>query len=63
MVSDSTPEELRIKEVNVVRVLIEGGWRAETVQTDDPMQALGVNDRADLARAEAGLAGGEAHPR
>ena len=46
---------------DVVRVLVEGGWRVETVLTQDPMQALGVNDRSDLARA--GLAGGEAHPR
>ena len=46
---------------DVVRVLVEGGWRVETVPTDDPMQALGVNDRTDLARA--GLAGGGAQPR
>jgi bifunctional UDP-N-acetylglucosamine pyrophosphorylase/glucosamine-1-phosphate N-acetyltransferase len=93
-VGDCTPEELRIKEVNVgvycfdagalrwalprlgdanaqgeyqltdvVRVLVEGGWRVETVRTDNPTEALGVNARSDLARAEAGLAGGEAHPR
>lgn len=91
-VGDCTPQELRIKEVNVgvycfdagalwwalprlddtnaqaeyqltdvVRVLVEGGRRVETVLTEDPTQALGVNDRSDLARA--GLAGGEAHPR
>jgi bifunctional UDP-N-acetylglucosamine pyrophosphorylase / glucosamine-1-phosphate N-acetyltransferase len=91
-VGDCTPEELRIREINVgvycfdvgalrwalprlgdanaqgeyqltdvVRVLVEGGWRVETVRIEDPVQALGVNDRSDLARA--GLAGGEAHPR
>jgi bifunctional UDP-N-acetylglucosamine pyrophosphorylase / glucosamine-1-phosphate N-acetyltransferase len=93
-VGDCTPEELRIKEVNVgvycfdagalrwalprlgdanaqgeyqltdvVRVLVEGGWRVETVRTENSTEALGVNDRSDLARAEVGLAGGEAHPR
>lgn len=46
---------------DVVRLLVEGGRRVETVRTQDPTQALGVNDRSDLARA--GLAGGEAHPR
>lgn len=91
-VGDCTPEELRIREVNVgvycfdagalrwalprladanaqgeyqltdvERLLVEGGRRVESVRTQDPMQALGVNDRSDLARA--GLAGGEAHPR
>jgi bifunctional UDP-N-acetylglucosamine pyrophosphorylase / glucosamine-1-phosphate N-acetyltransferase len=48
---------------DVVRVLVEGGWRVETVRTEDSTEALGVNDRSDLARAEVGLAGGEAHPR
>jgi bifunctional UDP-N-acetylglucosamine pyrophosphorylase/glucosamine-1-phosphate N-acetyltransferase len=46
---------------DVVRVLVEGGRRVDTVGTQDPTQALGVNDRSDLARA--GLAGSEAHPR
>lgn len=44
---------------DVVRVLVEGGRRVETVHAQDPREALGVNDRSDLAS----LAGGEAHPR
>jgi bifunctional UDP-N-acetylglucosamine pyrophosphorylase/glucosamine-1-phosphate N-acetyltransferase len=36
---------------DVVRVLVEGRRRVETVRTQDPTQALGVNDRSDLARA------------
>lgn len=37
-----------------VQVLAEGGWRVETVRTDDPRKTLGVNDPADLelVRAE-----------
>jgi bifunctional UDP-N-acetylglucosamine pyrophosphorylase / glucosamine-1-phosphate N-acetyltransferase len=46
---------------DAVRVLVEGGWSVETVRTDDPTEALGVNDRSDLARAD--LAGEEANPR
>lgn len=46
---------------DVVRVLVEGGRRVETVRTDDPIEALGVNDRSDLAWAD--LAADEANPR
>jgi bifunctional UDP-N-acetylglucosamine pyrophosphorylase/glucosamine-1-phosphate N-acetyltransferase len=36
----------------VVEVLAEGGRRVETVRTDNPDEALGINDRTELELAE-----------
>ena len=58
---DDTNAQGEYQLTDVVRVLVQGGWRVESVRTEDPTETLGVNDRSDLARA--GLAGGEAHPR
>ncbi len=40
---------------DVVRVLHEAGHRVESVRADDPTEVAGVNDRAQLAAAEAEL--------
>lgn len=39
---------------DVVQVLVEGGWRVESVRTESVEEALGINDPADLelVRAE-----------
>lgn len=52
---------------DAVQVLAGGGWRVETLRTDDPRETLGVNDPADLELARAGkdpgLAGDDARPQ
>jgi bifunctional UDP-N-acetylglucosamine pyrophosphorylase / glucosamine-1-phosphate N-acetyltransferase len=40
---------------DVIEVLAEAGYLVEAFPTDDPMEAAGVNDRAQLAVAEAEL--------
>ena len=40
---------------DVVAVLAEAGYRVGTLVADDPMEAVGVSDRAQLAAAEAEL--------
>jgi bifunctional UDP-N-acetylglucosamine pyrophosphorylase / glucosamine-1-phosphate N-acetyltransferase len=40
---------------DVIGVLREAGYRVETMAVSDPMEAAGVNDRAQLAAAEAEL--------
>jgi bifunctional UDP-N-acetylglucosamine pyrophosphorylase/glucosamine-1-phosphate N-acetyltransferase len=40
---------------DVVEVALRGGYRVESVSVEDWTEALGVNDRADLALAEATL--------
>lgn len=40
---------------DVVEVLYEAGYRVESLRADDPMETAGVNDRAQLAVAEAEL--------
>jgi bifunctional UDP-N-acetylglucosamine pyrophosphorylase/glucosamine-1-phosphate N-acetyltransferase len=42
---------------DVVGVLRDAGHRVHAVETDDPMETIGVNDRAQLAAAEAALRG------
>jgi bifunctional UDP-N-acetylglucosamine pyrophosphorylase/glucosamine-1-phosphate N-acetyltransferase len=42
---------------DVVEVALRGGYRVESVSVDDWTEALGVNDRVDLALAEATLRG------
>lgn len=47
------PEEHRL--TDVYAVLSGAGYRVESVRVDDPMETAGVNDRAQLAVAEAVL--------
>ncbi|MDA8071312.1 MAG: NTP transferase domain-containing protein [Actinomycetota bacterium] len=47
------PAEHRL--TDVYEVLASAGYRVESVTVDDPMEAAGVNDRAQLAVAEAEL--------
>ncbi len=41
--------------VDVIPDLLAGGFRVETVLTEEPLEVQGVNTRRDLARAEAAL--------
>ena len=48
---DPTTGEIYL--TDVIRYLVEAGERVETVPAEDPLAALGVNDRVELAEAAA----------